>query len=86
MAANPLEVSLKLFFTWLLGVPVLVLAMVVARAMSPYGLQATQRQAPAVRVAAVAASACARQDQLHQVRPLVAKDGKRIACHRRSVK
>lgn len=88
MAANPLENSLKLFLTWLLGVPVLVLAMVVARVMSPHGLQAAQqRQVASVKVAAPStASACLRQDQLHQVRPLVTKDGKRIACNRRPVK
>jgi hypothetical protein len=85
MTVNPLEISLKLFFTWLLGVPVLVLAMVVARAMSPYGLQVAQRDAPAAQVAA-RPSVCVRQDQLHQVRPLVTKNGKRTACNRRPVK
>lgn len=79
---------MKLLFTWLLGVPVLVLAMVLARAMSPNGLQAAQRQAAGIRTPAgsTVASICARQHQLDQVRPLVTKDGKPVACDRRAVK
>jgi hypothetical protein len=78
---------LKLFLTWLLGVPVLVLAMVVARAMSPYGLQAaprTETQPPKAVIASVAP--CTWQDDLHEVRPLVAQDPHRIACDLLTIK
>jgi hypothetical protein len=73
---------MKLVLTWLLGVPVLVLAMVVARAMSSQGLEL---RAP---VAAVPAerSACPRQGDFKHMDTWVAKDGDRVACDRRAVK
>lgn len=77
---------MRLLFTWLLGVPVLVLAMVLARAMSPNGLQAAQRAPVVARApAAAVASTCPRQDQINPARSLVTQDGKRIACDRRTV-
>jgi hypothetical protein len=87
MKSCPVEDFVKLLFTWLLGVPALVLAMVLARALSPHGLQAAQRAPAVVRAPApaMAASTCPRQDQVDPVRSLVAKDGKRIACDRRTV-
>jgi hypothetical protein len=73
---------MKLFLTWLLGVPALVLAMVMARAMSPDGLQPL----PVLTASAAATSACVRQRQLDKVRPVVVKNGHRIRCDRRAVK
>jgi hypothetical protein len=70
---------MKLFLTWLLGVPFLVLAMVVARAMTPQGLQLEK---PA---AVVSASTCVRQAHLDAVQTVVAKNGHRIACQRRTI-
>lgn len=69
---------MKLLFTWLLGVPVLVLAMVVARAMSPQGLQVAQQT--------VMQSACTGQLDFDRVGAAVAKDGYRVACNRGAVK
>lgn len=77
---------MRLLFTWLLGVPVLVLAMVLARAMSPSGLHAAQRTPVVARAPTTSvASTCSRQDQVNPVRSLVTKDGKRVACDRRTV-
>jgi len=73
---------MKLFFTWLLGVPALVLAMVMARAMSPDGLQ----HQPMLAASATMNSACVRQRQLDKVRPVIVKDGHRIRCDRRTIK
>jgi hypothetical protein len=70
---------MKLFLTWLLGVPFLVLAMVVARAMTPQGLQ-VQKPAPVAN-----ASLCVRQAHLDEVRTVIAQDGDRIACQRRTI-
>ena len=72
---------MKLFLTWLLGVPALVLAMVMARAMSADGLQQPQ----ALAATAATTSACVRQRQLDKVRPVVVKNGHRIRCDRRTV-
>lgn len=69
---------MKLFFTWLLGVPVLVLAMVLARAMSPHGLHIEPRVS--------AGSVCTRQGHLQQVPRVIVKDGHRIACDRVAIK
>lgn len=73
---------MKLFLTWLLGVPLLVLAMVVARAVSPQGLEvnASHIAPPAPR------SACVRQGELKHMDTAVTKNGHRIACNRRAVK
>ncbi len=73
---------MKLVLTWLLGVPVLVLAMVVARAVSPQGLEvnASRIATPAPR------SACLRQGEVKHMDTSVTKNGDRIACNRRAVK
>lgn len=67
---------MRLFLTWLLGVPVLVITMILARALSSEGF--------AANVAGISVS-CPRQQQLHAVTPLVSQQGNRIACHRRTV-
>lgn len=67
---------MRLVLTWLVGVPILVFAMVLARAMSPQGLQAAQPEA------ARAASACPGQRDVDRVAVTVAKDGHRVACDR----
>jgi hypothetical protein len=69
---------MKLFLTWLLGVPVLVLAMVLARAMSPNGLHIEPRVATG--------SACARQGHLQHVPRVIVKNGHRITCERTAIK
>lgn len=68
---------MKLFLTWLLGVPVMVLAMVLARAMSPQGFSGERN--------ALAAGECLRQQQSHVVSPLVADQRYRVTCNRRTV-
>lgn len=73
---------MKLFLTWLLGVPVLVVVMVLARAMSPQGFGngfTAQAGTPA------ASGGCLREQQLHDVAPLVTQQGKRVPCNGRSV-
>lgn len=57
---------MKLLLTWLIGVPVLVGAMVLARATSPQGFSAP-RPAPQVVASGL------RQDHLDDMRPVVAK-------------
>jgi len=69
---------MKLLFTWLLGVPALVAAMVVARAMSPLGTQVAQQP--------VLSSACPGQLDFNHVVTLVPKNGYRAACNRTLVK
>lgn len=69
---------MRLVLTWLVGVPVLVLAMVLVRAISPQGLQAAQ---PRIATASV----CAGQDDVHRVAPAVANKRDRAACKRRAV-
>jgi hypothetical protein len=70
---------MKLLFTWLLGVPAMVMAMVLARAMTPEGPDLAAQQA------ARDLQACIRQNQLQQMRPLVTLDHHRVACERRAV-
>ena len=72
---------MKPFLTWLLGVPALVLAMVMARAMSADGLQHPQ----ALAASPTTTSPCVRQRQLDKVRPVIVKNGHRIRCDRRTV-
>lgn len=71
---------MKLLLTWLLGVPALVAAMVLARAMSPQGMQGPM-QAQHHRVSQVLSC---RQVQLDQVFAAVVQDGHR-ACNRAAV-
>jgi hypothetical protein len=72
---------MKLLLTWLLGVPMLVAAMVLARAMSPQGMQGPVQ---AAHHAARQARLC-RQVQLDNVLAVVAQDRHRVACNRTSV-
>jgi len=73
---------MKLLLTWLLGVPALVAAMVLARAMSPQGmqgpLQAAQHQARHAQL-------LCRQVQLDDVLAVVPQDRNRVACNRTAV-
>lgn len=70
---------MKLFLTWLLGVPLLVAAMVVARAMTPQGLE------PRARVAAAVPSPCVRERHLDQVGRPVVGNRHQVTCQRRPV-
>jgi len=73
---------MKLFLTWLLGVPVLVLVMVLARALSPQGFGngfSAQAGTPA------ASGSCPREQQLHDVAPLVTQQRNQVSCDGRSV-
>ena len=72
---------MKLLLTWLLGVPALVAAMVLARAMSPQGMQGPVQ---AAQHPARVAQLC-RQVQLDNVLAVVAQDRNRVACNRVSV-
>jgi hypothetical protein len=67
---------MKLLMTWLLGVPALVLAMVLARAMSPQGMQVAE---------AATLSSCPGQLDLHHVGTTVVKQGHRAACNTHAV-
>lgn len=67
---------MKLFLTWLLGVPLLVAAMVVTRAMTPQGLEARAK---------VAASPCLRQAHIQLVDSPIIGNRHRVTCHRRAV-
>ena len=69
---------MKLLLTWLLGVPALVGAMVLARATSPQGFSPP-------RETSHAATSCVRQDQFDHVRPMVSKQRHGITCDRRTV-
>jgi hypothetical protein len=71
---------MKLFLTWLLGVPVLVLAMVLARAMSPHSLQPERP-----RATAASPSVCDGKRRLDDMGTVVLKNGQRISCHRLAV-
>jgi hypothetical protein len=71
---------MKLLLTWLLGVPALVAAMVLARAMSPQGMQGPLQAAQHSRHAQ---NLCG-QVQLDDVLAIVAQDRNR-ACDRASV-
>jgi len=69
---------MKLFLTWLLGVPVLVLAMVLARAMSPAGFSAERHHS-------LVQADCLRQLEFNTVRPLVRGQRDRVTCNRRTI-
>ena len=69
---------MKLFLTWLLGVPVLVLAMVLARAMSPTGFSADRHHS-------LVQSDCLGQVQFDLVRPVVGSQRDRVTCNRRTI-
>lgn len=65
---------MKLFLTWLVGVPALVAVMVLARAMSPQGFRTVQSSG------AVSAS-CIRQGEFYAVSPSVADQRDRASCN-----
>ena len=69
---------MKLFLTWLVGVPVLVVAMVVARAMSPAGFSGE-------RPHSFVQNQCLRQLEFDAVRPVVADQRDGVTCHGRTV-
>lgn len=73
---------MKLVLTWLLGVPLLVGSMVLARA----ALIPSQAQAEIAELATAPASqSCPGQSDQHAVLHSVAKDGDRRACEPLSV-
>ena len=73
---------MKLFLTWLLGVPVLVLAMVLARAMSPAGFSAERHHS--LNHSLVQAD-CLRQIEFDVVRPVVRSQRDRVSCNRHAI-
>jgi hypothetical protein len=73
---------MKLLLTWLVGVPALVAAMVLARAMSPQGLRVPARPAPAQ---ASEVALCQGQLDLDKMLPAVPDHRHRIACHRMTI-
>lgn len=73
---------MKLLLTWLLGVPALVAAMVLARAMSPQGMQGPVQAAQ--HQARHAQNLC-RQVQLDDVLAVIAQDSHRVSCNRAAV-
>lgn len=75
---NP-RIPMRLFLTWLLGVPLLVAAMVVARAMTPQGLEVRPR------MAAVAQSVCVGKRHIETVAQVVVRNRHRVACDTRSI-
>jgi hypothetical protein len=68
---------MKLLLTWLLAVPMLVAAMVLARAMSPQGMQGAHHTARQAQLC--------RQVQFDNVLAVVTQDRHRVACNRASV-
>lgn len=71
---------MKLLLTWLVGVPTLVAAMVLARAVSPQGMRATPPRAPPAQARAVAS--CRGQLDLDKMLAPVPDQRHRVACHR----
>jgi hypothetical protein len=68
---------MKLFLTWLLGVPILVISMVMMQSLlQDHGLEAHARPGSVL---------CSAQDDVHDVAPLVANQGYRISCNRLTV-
>lgn len=75
---------MKLLLTWLVGVPALVAAMVLARAVSPQGLRAAPRMPPTPTQSREAAS-CRGQLKFDKMLPAIADQRHRVACHRMAV-
>ena len=73
---------MKLVLMWLVGVPALVAAMVMARAMSPQGMHAATH---ATLAQVQAAPSCGRQVQLDDVLLTVANNRHGIACNRSTI-
>lgn len=72
---------MKLLLTWLVGVPALVAAMVLARANLADVVQSSSRLPPRATLQA----SCTGQADLHHVAGPVAKDRNGIACNRLAV-
>lgn len=70
---------MKLLLTWLLGVPLLVGSMVLAReALAPERRESLQRTE-------VVARQCLRQEQFDRVPPSISEQRHRLACDRRAI-
>ncbi len=72
---------MKLLLTWLVGVPALVAAMVLARANLAGLVQASAR----LPMQATLQASCAGQADFHQVARAIATDGNVLACNRLAV-
>jgi hypothetical protein len=68
---------MKLFLTWLLGVPMLVTSMVMAQAMFMPDRRQTDSHPNLQR--------CSDQGNAHDVATLVAKQGYRLTCERLAI-
>lgn len=64
---------MKLFLTWLLGVPLLVTSMVIAQSLLSQEQEARARQS------------CSAQHNVHDVTPLIPKQGYGVSCERFSI-
>jgi hypothetical protein len=70
--------AMKLFLTWLLGVPLLVTSMVMAQSLLVQNHGLNVHASPESRL-------CAGQDDAHDVATLVPNQGYRISCNRLTV-
>ncbi len=68
---------MKLLLMWLLGVPLLVVSMVIARSLA-----ADHR---VVKSQQVSVQECSRQEDLHDMALVVTDQGHHIACQRQAV-
>ena len=68
---------MRLVLTWLVGVPVLVLSMVLARSEF--------LQSPELEARAEPKSVCLRQGETHDVAMSVSNQGYRLSCDRRTI-
>jgi hypothetical protein len=69
---------MKLFLTWLLGVPLLVTSMVMAQSMLLQNHELGARATPG-------SQQCSLQGNTHDVAPLVSQQGYRVSCHQLTV-
>lgn len=74
---------MKLLLAWLVGVPALVAAMVLARAVSPQGMRAAPLRTPPAQARAV--DSCRGQLDLDKVPATVPDQRHRVACNRVAV-
>lgn len=65
---------MKLFLTWLLGVPLLVTSMVMAQSLLMQDHELEAHASPGLQL-------CSGQRDAHDVAPLVPKQGYRISCN-----
>lgn len=73
---------MKLFLVWLIGVPTMVAAMVLARAVSPQGLRGAP---PAPPSQAQVLDSCRGQLDLDKMPPTVPDQRHRVTCHRMTI-